>query len=116
MFKLEGVVDSLSESGWQIIDHMGQQVYMKRVLMGPHWCVVTVSSMGELHGEGEGEGEGEAHEGNEEAREEKGQVHEEWELHDEEGGLHEKGELLVGVHGDSEWGLNGKGEPLHERR
>src|SRR6266567_1878236 len=34
------------KKGTEIIDGIGQQVYMKQVVMDLHWCMVTVSSMG----------------------------------------------------------------------
>ncbi len=96
--------------GTEIIDDMGQQVYVTQVVMEPT----------SVHGDGEFYGKDELHEWE---LDEEREVHE-WELDGErevheEGGLHEEGELRgVEEVQDSEGELNGnlKGELLHGRR
>jgi hypothetical protein len=74
----------------EIIDDMGQQVYMKHVVMEP----TLVHGDGELYGKSELHGEGEVHEGklDDEREVHEGELGGEREVH-EEGGLHEDGEL-----------------------
>ncbi len=99
-----------SGKGTEIIDDMGQQVYVTQVVMEPT----------SVHGDCELYGKGELHEWelDEEREAHEGELDGERAVH-EEGGLHEEGELRgVEEVQDSEGELNGnlKGELLHGRR